>query len=79
MKMIDANSAAFKAVGYDPATRTMRIHFHDAGIYEYSHVEQEDFDALMAAESKGTHLNQVMKNNHPYREITDPTGRRNTK
>lgn len=62
MFMHDVVSSQFDKVGYDPATKKMRIQFKRNAVYEYDDVPQEAFDKLMAAESKGSHfINEIKK------------------
>ncbi|MFT4008798.1 MAG: KTSC domain-containing protein [Nocardioidaceae bacterium] len=40
-------SRALGEVGYDPATRTLRVHFRGGGIYDYADVAPEVFEGLV--------------------------------
>lgn len=40
-------SEAVRAVGYEPASRTLRVAFRDGGIYEYFDVDPALFEALL--------------------------------
>lgn len=68
MEMKDVKSSQFKQVGYDPATKKMRINFGKS-TYEYSNVEQNHHDEFMKAESLGSHFGKHFKKNadkHPF-------------
>lgn len=68
MEMKDVKSSQFKQVGYDPATKKMRINFGKS-VYEYSNVEPEHHAEFMKAESLGRHFGQNFKKNvekHPF-------------
>jgi hypothetical protein len=56
-------------MGYLLARRELEIEFRDNGhVYCYFDVPKEEYDAFIAAPSKGTYLNQVFKT-HGYRYI----------
>jgi hypothetical protein len=68
MEMKPVESRQFKEVGYDPATQKMRINFGKS-TYEYSNVDQAEFDTFMAAPSLGKHFGEHFKKNteaYPY-------------
>ncbi len=54
-------------IGYDPATETLELEFKSrtqgepGTLYHYSHFTQADYDAFMAAESKGSHFLKNVK------------------
>jgi hypothetical protein len=52
-----------KAIGYDPATKTLAVTFKfGAGaLYQYPDVAEETFAEFMAAESKSTFFGQHIK------------------
>jgi hypothetical protein len=63
MKMIknpDKNSHV-KAYGYNPETKIMRVEFTGNKLYDYPNAEASDFDALVNAQSKGSHVHTVIK------------------
>ena len=53
MEMKKVKSSAIAAVGYDPATRRMRIRFTSGETYDFCHVPEHRFTGLLAASSKG--------------------------
>lgn len=63
MQMTPVTSSNVKAVGYDPAGRTMRVQFN-SGTYDYADVPPEKHAALMEAESVGKHLNANFRGHH---------------
>jgi hypothetical protein len=78
MQMIELGSSHIAAVGYDAATRTMRIRFPDrirkgdnahikGGVYESAGVPEEAYKALLAAEHKGRFWHSNFRNNPDYR------------
>jgi KTSC domain len=62
MKRVAVNSTSIASIGYDPKRRELEIEFHDTGdVYRYFGVLAGEHAGFMAAESKGTYLNQVFK------------------
>lgn len=43
-------------VGYDPDTRTLEVLFNSGEAYQYYDVPPEEYEGLMAAESKGRYM-----------------------
>lgn len=74
-------SSRIHSAGYNPNTKVMELQFwngyRDAKrpgpVYTYQNVSQEQWDAFMAAESKGTHFGQHFKGNpsHPYQKVEE--------
>ena len=65
VKLIEVESKQLHAAGYDPETNTLAIRFKNwkgevTSLYHYT-APQEQFDALMAAESKGGYFNKHIK------------------
>lgn len=64
-------SSSIAAVGYDVATRTLRVQFHGkTKVYDYADVPQETVDAMHAAPSIGAFIsiNVVGKFTHQAHE-----------
>ena len=56
------DSTSIASIGYDPRRRELEIEFRDSGdVYRYFDVFAAEQAEFMAAESKGTYLNQVFK------------------
>ena len=56
------DSTSIASIGYDPRKRELEVEFRDSGdVYLYFEVPDEDHQAFMSAESKGTYLNLVFK------------------
>ena len=69
-------STSIASIGYLPAKRELEIEFRDSGdVYRYFDVPGEEYAAFMAAESKGTYLNDVIKS-RGYRYIVVSEGRK---
>jgi hypothetical protein len=62
MRRVSVGSTSIASIGYLPARRELEIEFRESGdVYRYFDVPEEEYAAFMAAESKGTYLNQVFK------------------
>jgi hypothetical protein len=59
MSMIPVNSSAIRAVGYDGYT--LRVEFHNSGVYDHPHVPYSVYAGLMSASSKGAYYNQHIR------------------
>jgi hypothetical protein len=71
MRRLHVESTTIGSMGYDTRRRELDIEFLESGhIYRYSAVSADEYTEFMAADSKGTYLNQIFKpKNHPYRLI----------
>jgi hypothetical protein len=64
MDMIAVRSSAMTAVGYDPATRRMRIRFEQGHSYDFCNVPLDIYNGLIAAASKGAYYNQHIRDRY---------------
>ena len=69
MNMTPVASSNLAAVGYDPATHTLRITFHKGGTYDYYNVPESVYRGLMSAASKGEYHHAFIKTSYPYRKL----------
>ena len=78
--MKDCPSSIIRRYGYDPQRQTLAVQFITGADrtattrpYEYTGVTPEQFDALEAAESKGTHINAnfVRNKEQPFTKIVE--------
>ena len=60
------DSSNVEAIGYDPDTRELHVHFIKSGSYVYLDVEEWVFGEFLQAESKGQYLNQSIKGVYNY-------------
>jgi hypothetical protein len=76
MRRVPVPSTSIASIGYVPKRRELEIEFRASGdVYRYFDVPGEEYDAFMAAESKGTYLNQVFKPRE-YRYLVVSEGRK---
>jgi hypothetical protein len=70
-------SEAIRYYRYDAARRELVVGYRPAGDYVYEDVPPEEYDALNAAESKGVHINKVIKPRYGFhRKAAKPSGRK---
>lgn len=61
-------SSNVKAIGHDPATKTLRIEFLHGGTYDYEGVPATVHQALMASDSKGSHFHKNIRGQYVQRK-----------
>ena len=73
MRRTPVRSTSIASIGYLPSERELEIKFRVSGdVYRYFDVLVEEYVAFMAAESKGTYLNQVFKpREHRYVVVSE--------
>ena len=55
-------SSTIRSIGYDARRRALELEFLESGdVYRYFDVSAGEYAEFMAADSKGTYLNQVFK------------------
>jgi hypothetical protein len=76
MRRAWVDSSSIASIGYEAPTRELEIEFRESGdVYRYFDVPREEYSAFMAAESKGSYLNQVFKPRE-YRYVLVAQGRK---
>ncbi len=62
MQRVPVESSSIASIGYAPQQRVLELEFRQSGeVYQYFDVPAEDYAAFLAADSKGTYLNQQFK------------------
>jgi len=56
MQLITVESSMIHAVGYDDEARELEVVFSNGGIYRYLDVDEEEYEGLLDAESKGRYM-----------------------
>ncbi len=64
--LIPVDSSMISAAGYDPQRRYLVILFNTGKAYEYFDVPPEEYEGLMAAESKGEYMREHILDMYPY-------------
>jgi KTSC domain-containing protein len=67
MKRDDVQSSNIKAIGYE--NETLEIEFLNGSVYQYFDVQQNIYDEMMAAESKGKYLAQNIKGRFRFSKV----------
>lgn len=55
------SSSVVRSIGYEGRTRTLEVGFTSGEVYQYLDVDPSDVEAFLAADSKGTFLNEQIK------------------
>jgi hypothetical protein len=66
MELIPVESSMIEAVGYDADARTLHVVFSKGQMYTYEQVPPEEFENLLAAESKGGYMRDCIIGFYPY-------------
>lgn len=70
MKLTTVESSMIHAVGYDSKTRVLEVVFNSGRTYCYEGVPPKVYKELMAAESKGRYMRDVIIDEYPYAELS---------
>ena len=66
MRHISVSSSNLASVGYDPRTGTLQVAFRSGGLYDYYHVPNHVYQALMSASSHGKYHACYIKGRYSY-------------
>jgi hypothetical protein len=67
MRRVAIESTSIVSIGYDRKRRELEIEFRETGdVYRFFEVSAAEYADFIAAESKGSHLNQVFKPRHHH-------------
>ena len=62
MQRVPVESSSIASIGYAPKERVLELEFRQSGeVYQYFDVPSEEYTAFLAADSKGTYVNQQLK------------------
>ncbi len=61
LDMIYVDSSNVEAIGYEDSAMELYVQFVGGALYVYHGVPREVYDDLMAAPSKGSFLNRIIK------------------
>lgn len=63
-------SSSLASIGYSPKQATLEVEFKHGTIYRYLDVPADVFEALLAAESKGTFFNHAVKDCYSHQRLS---------
>ena len=63
------NSTNLRSIGYDASLSILEVEFTTGAIYQYLNVPEAIFDAFVSASSKGSYLNNNIKDRYPAHKI----------
>ena len=69
MQLTTVESSMIYAVGYDPDTQTLEVVFNRTGVYRYYDVPPEEYEGLIAAESKGRYMLDCIIDVYPWSKV----------
>jgi hypothetical protein len=69
VKLTPVESSMLQAVGYDPETQTLEVLFNSGERYQYFDVPPEEYEGLMAAESKGRYMQSNIIDMYDWTQI----------
>ncbi len=62
MQRVPVESSSIASIGYASQERVLELEFRQSGeVYQYFDVPVEEYTAVLAADSKGTYVNQQLK------------------
>lgn len=68
------DSSAILAFGYSEQFAVLDVQFQKGGVYRYFAVPRRLYELFLAADSKGTFLNQQIKDRYPFLRLTRSVG-----
>jgi len=69
MERIPVQSKNVAEVGYDPATMTLEVAFHNGTIYQYFDVPEALYQEMFRSDSIGKFLNTQIKSSYRYAKL----------
>lgn len=64
MEMLPVSSSAISAIGYDLATKKMKIQFKEGHTYDFCRVPEDIFKNFVNARSKGGYYNDNIRDRY---------------
>lgn len=71
MKMVDLQSSNIAAIGYDPETRKLMVHFKSGGRYMLHDVEPVIYEQFLKAESPGSFYSKNIRGFYEFNRLED--------
>ena len=63
------NSAAIRAIGYEPVSEVLEVEFHKGPIYRFEGVPEFLYRGFIASRSKGKFFHTRIANRFPFQQI----------
>lgn len=63
------NSSNVEACGYDAERRELYVQFKNGATYAYEGCGESEYQGLLAADSPGRYVNEVLKGNYRTRRV----------
>ncbi len=67
--MTEVTSSAIRTVTYDKALRRLTVTFSSGRTYRYLDVPEAEYDAMLAAESKGAFFNDRIRDAYEFQFV----------
>ena len=64
MQRNSVSSSNLASIGYDVPTKTLEVEFNHGGVYQYFDVPQDEYEALMSADSHGKYFVANIRNDY---------------
>jgi hypothetical protein len=72
MELRDVDSSVLASAAYDDERNALALTYRSGRIYRYYGVPREVYEELLAAESAGKYLNEVIRNRYEHELVYDP-------
>jgi hypothetical protein len=69
MTWLPLESQMFTSIAYDAEERILYLRFHSGDVYRYFEFSNDDYQQLLAAESKGRHFLSNIRNCFRYERL----------
>lgn len=69
MQRLVVDSSSVASIGYDADERVLEVEFHNGRVYQYFDVAEQTHLELVAAESIGAFINNVIKPSYRFKPV----------
>lgn len=66
MKRQSVDSSNLASIGYDASSQILEVEFKHGGVYQYKDVPEDEYEALMNADSHGKYFSANIKNQFAF-------------
>lgn len=70
MSRTPVESSLIASIGYDQTTQTLELEFNTGAVWQYEGVPQSEYEALMAADSRGSYARSFIIGAYPERSVS---------